>query len=77
MSTYDIFPTMITPYNSDGTVDYKTAERYVEWYYKKGCNGVFAICQSSEIFFLSLEERIKLNTEESKKIKRGESLNIE
>ena len=62
MNTYDIFPTMITPYNSDGSVDYETAEKYVEWYYKKGCNGVFAICQSSEIFYLSLEERIKLNT---------------
>ncbi len=62
MKTCDVFPTMITPYTGDGEVDYATAERYVEWYFEKGCSGVFAICQSSEIFFLTLEERIKLNT---------------
>ncbi len=62
MKQYDIFPTMITPYTKTGGVDYETAEKYVQWYFDKGCNGVFAICQSSEIFFLSLEERIKLNT---------------
>ncbi len=62
MCKFDIFPTMITPYKKDGTIDYETAEKYVQWYFDKGCNGVFAICQSSEIFFLSLEERIKLNT---------------
>ena len=61
MKRIDIFPTMITPFKKDGTVDYETAEKYVEWYYEKGCNGVFAICQSSEIFFLTLEERVKLN----------------
>lgn len=57
----DIFTTMITPYNNDGTVDYKTAEKYVDWYFENGLNGIFAICQSSEIFYLSLEERVKLN----------------
>lgn len=62
MNQYDIFPTMITPFNADGSVDYETAEKYVEWYYENGCNGVFAICQSSEIFYLSLEERVKLNS---------------
>ena len=61
MNKYDIFPTMITPYNADGSVDYATAEKYVEWYFEKGCNGVFAVCQSSEIAFLTLEERVKLN----------------
>ncbi len=54
------FPTMITPYHSDGSVDYETAASYVEWYFNGGCDGIFAICQSSEIFFLSLEERVKL-----------------
>ena len=62
MRQYDVFPTMITPYTKNGEVDYDTAEKYVEWYFEKGCNGVFAICQSSEIFYLSLEERIKLNS---------------
>lgn len=57
----DVFPTMITPYKSDGSVDYETAKKYVNWYFEKGCSGIFAVCQSSEIFFLSLEERVKLN----------------
>lgn len=58
----DIFPTMITPYLPDGTVDYETAKKYVKWYFDKGCTGIFAICQSSEIMWLSLEERVKLHT---------------
>ena len=61
MPQYDVFPTMITPYLADGSVDYATAEKYVDWYFQKGCTGIFAICQSSEILYLSLEERVRLN----------------
>ena len=57
----DIFTTMITPYLPSGKVDYETAERYVDWYFENGLSGIFAICQSSEIFWLSLEERVELN----------------
>ena len=57
----DIFTTMITPYKKDGSVDYETAKKYVDFYFEGGLNGIFAVCQSSEIFFLSLEERVKLN----------------
>lgn len=57
----DIFTTMITPYKADGSVDYETAEKYVDWYYKNGLTGIFAVCQSSEIFYLTLEERVELN----------------
>jgi 4-hydroxy-tetrahydrodipicolinate synthase len=52
---------MITPFKENGSVDYETAKKYVDWYFENGINGIFAICQSSEIFFLSLEERVKLN----------------
>jgi len=55
------FVTMVTPYLANGQVDYDAAERYVHWYASKGLNGIFAICQSSEIFYLSLEERVTLN----------------
>ena len=55
-----IFPTMVTPYKKDGEVDYQGVEALVEWYWKKGCDGIFAVCQSSEIFFLTLEERVKI-----------------
>ena len=57
----EILTTMITPYCADGSIDYETAKKYVKWYYDNGLSGIFAICQSSEIFYLSLEERIKLN----------------
>lgn len=53
---------MITPYKADGSVDYDTALRYVDWYYETGLTGIFAVCQSSEIFYLTLEERVKLNS---------------
>ena len=55
------FPTMITPYEANGEVSYARAADYVRWYHEKGCHGIFAICQSSEIMYLSLEERVKLN----------------
>lgn len=57
----EILTTMITPYKKDGSIDFDTAEKYVDWYYKNGIDGVFAVCQSSEIFYLSLDERVKLN----------------
>lgn len=57
----ECFTTMITPYNDDGSIDYETAEHYVDWYYNNGLTGIFSVCQSSEIFFLSEEERSKLN----------------
>ena len=56
------FTTMITPYKADGSVDYGTAERYVDFYFERGLTGIFAICQSSEIFYLTLEEKIELNS---------------
>lgn len=57
-----VFPTMVTPYKKDGSVDYQGVEKLVEWYWKKGCDGIFAVCQSSEIFFLTLEERVNIGT---------------
>lgn len=58
----DSFTTMITPYKKDGSVDIETALRYVDWYFENGLTGIFAVCQSSEIFYLSLEERVELNS---------------
>jgi len=57
----EILTTMITPYRPDGSIDYDTACQYVDWYYENGLDGIFAVCQSSEIFYLSLEERVELN----------------
>ena len=54
-----IYPTMITPYKN-GEIDYDAVEKLTRWYIKEGCHGVFAVCQSSEMQFLSLNERVKL-----------------
>lgn len=74
MKTEGSYPTMITPYKKDGTVDFDTAERFVDWYWESGCRGVFAVCQSSEIFYLSPDEMVELNRrtyERAKKISGG------
>ncbi len=55
-----VYPTMITPYTADNKVDYNAVEKLINWYYEKNVAGIFAICQSSEIFFLSFEERLEL-----------------
>ncbi len=65
----EFLTTMITPYKEDGGVDYDTAEKYVDWYYEAGLDGIFAVCQSSEIFYLSLEERVELNRRVYKRAK--------
>lgn len=57
----EIFTTMITPYKEDGSIDYDTAERYVDWYFENGLTGIFAVCQSSEIFYLKHDEIVELN----------------
>ena len=55
-----VYPTMVTPYAPNGEIDYALVERLVDWYAEKGCRGVFAVCQSSEMAFLSLRERVRL-----------------
>ena len=65
----EILTTMITPYKADGSIDFDTAEKYVGWYYENRLDGIFAVCQSSEIFYLSLEERVELNRRVYKKAK--------
>jgi len=57
----DIYTTMITPYKNDGSIDYDTVRKYVDWYFEKGLTGIFSVCQSSEIFWLSTEEKAELN----------------
>ena len=55
-----LWPVMLTPFTDDGEVDYASLERLIDWYEKGGATGLFADCQSSEIFFLSLKERAEI-----------------
>lgn len=53
-------PVMLTPFNNDGSIDYKTLTALTELYLKSGVTGLFANCLSSEMFELSEAERIQL-----------------
>jgi 4-hydroxy-tetrahydrodipicolinate synthase len=52
-----IVPVMLTPFDASGAIDYAGLERLIEWYIEKGSDALFAVAQSSEMQFLSLDER--------------------
>ena len=55
-----IIPVMLTPFTDEGQIDYAGLERLIEWYLVHGVDALFAVCQSSEMMLLSLEERVAL-----------------
>ena len=55
-----IVPVMITPYLESGEIDYAGLERLIEWYIAHGSDALFAVCQSSEMQFLTIKERSEL-----------------
>ena len=57
---FEMYPTIVTPYGEDGKIDYESLGRLIDTFARIGCEGVFAVCQSSEMFFLSEEEKLKL-----------------
>ncbi len=56
----EVWPVMLTPYTSSGSVDFNALEKLIEWYEERGVSGLFAVCQSSEMFYLSLRERVEI-----------------
>lgn len=58
--TGGVWATMITPFTQENKIDYAAVESLVEWYIKNGVDGIFAVCQSSEMFWLSFDERYEL-----------------
>jgi len=55
-----VWPTMITPFTPDQTIDYAAVERMIDYYHRRGVAGLFAVCQSSEMFHLTLAEKTEL-----------------
>ena len=55
-----IYPTMLVAYTPEGQIDYPAMGELIEWYIREGVHGIFALCQSTEIVYLSLEERLTL-----------------
>lgn len=52
--------TMLTPFDSNYNVDCNALEALIEWYIANKIDGLFAVCQSSEMFFLSQDERYSI-----------------
>ncbi len=55
-----IYSLMLTPYKEDLSIDYDTYEEYADWQVSQGVEHLFAVCGSSEMRELSLDERLKL-----------------
>lgn len=55
-----VWPVMLTPFTVDNRVDYEGLASLTEWYIGQGASGLFAVTQSSEMFFLDLEERVRI-----------------
>jgi 4-hydroxy-tetrahydrodipicolinate synthase len=53
-----VWPVMLTPFRSDGTVDMDGLDALTEWYLKCGVAGLFSVCLSSEMYDLSDDERL-------------------
>src|SRR3954453_18969984 len=52
-----IIPVMLTPFHDDGSVDYEGLDRLTDWYLAEGADALFAVCQSSEMQFLTRAEK--------------------
>ena len=55
-----IIPVMLTPLTEQGALDLEGLDRLVDWYLDHGADALFAVCQSSEMQLLSLDERVTL-----------------
>jgi len=54
------FVTMVTPFCRDGSIDIGAVRAMCDWYSEMGLDGIFTACQSSEIFHLTVGERVLL-----------------
>ncbi len=55
-----VWPVMLTPFTESGEIDFHALAALIQWYEENGVDGLFAVCQSSEMFFLSLRERLEI-----------------
>lgn len=55
-----VWPVMLTPYSEDLAVDADGLTALTDWYITHGAAGLFALCQSSEMFLLSPAERLEV-----------------
>jgi 4-hydroxy-tetrahydrodipicolinate synthase len=53
-------PVMLTPFKDNGEIDFKGLTLLTEMYLRAGVKGLFTNCQSSEMFELSSEEKLRV-----------------
>ena len=52
-----VIPVMLTAFDDHGGIDWESQKRLTAWYLKQGSESLFAVCQSSEMLYLDLDER--------------------
>ena len=52
-----IIPVMLTAFDNLGGIDWESQTRLTKWYLERGSESLFAVCQSSEMLHLDLDER--------------------
>ena len=55
-----VWPVMLTPFDENRQIDWESLKKLIDWYIAAGVHGLFANCQSSEMFFLSDDESLRL-----------------
>ncbi|MDF2723246.1 MAG: dihydrodipicolinate synthase family protein [Paenibacillus sp.] len=55
-----VFALLLTPFQNNLEIDWNAYDAYVEWQLQSGAGGLFAVCGSSEMKWLTLEERLAL-----------------
>lgn len=55
-----IYALMLTPYHDDLSIDYKTYAAYTEFQADQGVEHLFAVCGTSEMAEMTLDERLEL-----------------
>ena len=54
------WPVMLTPFNTDRSIDWAGVDALVDYYATAKVAGIFTVCLSSEIYQMSPEERVTL-----------------
>jgi len=60
MPVKKFIPVMLTPFKNNGSIDFDGLTRLTEMYLHAGVQGLFANCQSSEMYELSDEEKLQI-----------------
>lgn len=55
-----VFSLLLTPFTHGGEIDWEVYNEYVDWQLSHKAQGVFAVCGSSEMNLLTMDERVKL-----------------